>query len=65
MRASSAEGMALHKRGLDANRAGDTRGALALFLQAMALMPERVECLLSAANMMLKLGQAAAALELY
>ena len=59
------EAIALHRKGLAANRDGDTRGALGLFLQANALHPQRVPYLLSAANMWLKLGQAEPALALY
>ena len=55
----------LNRRVLDANKSGDTRGALAFFLQATALQPNHVPYILSAANMMLKLGQSAAAVELY
>ena len=32
----------LHQRGLQANKAGDARGALAYFLEAVALQPDRV-----------------------
>ena len=53
------------QKGLELNKAGDTRGALANFLQAHALRPTRVPYLLSAANMYLKLGQAEQALALY
>ena len=59
------EAIALNRRGLAANAAGDTRGACALFLQATALQPAEANYLLSAANMLLKLGQAAQAMPMY
>jgi hypothetical protein len=59
------ESVALHQRGLASNKAGDTRGALRLFLQAKDLEPQKVPYLLSAANMYLKLEEAGPALELY
>ena len=55
----------LHRRGLDANKAGDTRGALGFFLQAHAIRPDHIPYCLSAANMLLKLGEPTHALELY
>ena len=55
----------LNRAGLLANRAGDTHSALAYFLQATALDPTAPNYLLSAANMLSKLGQTAQAIALY
>jgi tetratricopeptide (TPR) repeat protein len=51
----SAEGA--NEQGLAANRAGRTRAALSFFIQANALDPDNPNYLLSAGNMLLKLGQ--------
>ena len=51
--------------GIDANNGGDTERALAYFMQALSVEPERPNFLLSAGNMHLKLGQPAEALRLY
>jgi hypothetical protein len=60
----SSDAVELHRKGLAANEAGDSRRALDLFLHANRLC-ERAPHLLSAANMQLKLQQPAEALELY
>ena len=58
---SAAAAAELSSRGVVANRDGLTREALALFSRAHQLMPLEPRYLLSAANMHLKLGEAAAA----
>lgn len=56
-----------YRKGLDANRAGDTPAALTHFLEAVALQPRKPSYALSAANMMLKVEPpwTAQAIELY
>ena len=63
--AASLHAEELNALGLEANKRGDARGALALFVEAHALLPTDARFLLSAANMHLKLGEASAACALY
>lgn len=54
-----------NRSGLAANKEGDFRGALSYFLTAHALQPTHAPFLISAANMLAKLGRFDEALSLY